>query len=122
MNNLYRTRSARPASYGAASFFTQDSHTLTNSPVIAPSNSGRYTLETSAMNFRKANSRTRYASVLYAAALAALLSGCSKTDVAIEAAPNAASIHLSEGASTADTADMPEVVISASRERPKAIG
>jgi len=53
------------------------------------------------MNFRKANSRTRYASVLYAAALAALLSGCSKTDVAIEAAPNAASIHLSEGASTA---------------------
>jgi len=74
------------------------------------------------MNFRKANSRTRYASVLYAAALAALLSGCSKTDVAIEAAPNAASIHLSEGASTADTADMPEVVISASRERPKAIG
>jgi len=74
------------------------------------------------MNYRKANSRARYASVLYAAALAALLSACSKTDVAVETAPKAATIHLSDSANTAETADMPEVVVSASREQPKAIG
>ncbi len=74
------------------------------------------------MSYRKANSRARYASALYAAALAALLSGCSKTDVAVESAPKAVTIHLSEGENTADVADMQEVVVSASRERPKAIG
>ena len=75
------------------------------------------------MTYRKGNSRARYANALYAAALAALLSACSKTDVAVEAAPAAVTtIHLSESASTADTADMPEVVVSASREHPKAIG
>ena len=73
------------------------------------------------MSYRKGNSRARYASVLYAAALAALLSACSKTDVAVEAAPKAATIHLSESANTADPADMQEVVVSASRD-PKAIG
>jgi len=71
------------------------------------------------MSYRKVNSRARYASVLYAAALAALVSGCSKSDVAVEPAPNAATIHLSE---SADTADMPEVVVTASRDRPKANG
>ena len=120
MNGFYTRRSARPASYGA--FFTQDSQSLTNSPAVAFSNTGRYTLETTAMNYRKANSRARYASVLYAAALAALLSACSKTDVAVETAPKAATIHLSDSANTAETADMPEVVVSASREQPKAIG
>jgi hypothetical protein len=74
------------------------------------------------MSYRKGNSRARYASALYAAALAALLSACSKTDVAVEAAPEAATIHLSEVEATADTADMQEVVVSASREHPKAIG
>lgn len=71
------------------------------------------------MHHRKTNSRARYASVLYAAALAAMLSACAKTDVAVDTAPKAAPIHLSESESTAD---MPEVVISASRERPRAIG
>src|SRR5690242_20165495 len=99
MNNLYETRRARPGWHSATGFFTQDSQTLTNSLVVAASNTGRHTLETSAMNIRKANSRTRYASVLYAAALAALLAGCSKTDVDVEAAPKAATIHLSEGVS-----------------------
>jgi uncharacterized lipoprotein YajG len=71
---------------------------------------------------RKVHSRARYASVLFAAALAAMLTACSKPAAEVEAAPKAATIHLSEGVSTADTADMPEVVISASREQPKAIG
>jgi hypothetical protein len=74
------------------------------------------------MSYRKVNSRTRYASALYAAALAALISGCSKSDVEVEAAPQAATIHLSEAASTTEAADMPEVVITASRERPRSIG
>jgi len=122
MNGFYTRRSARPASYGAANFFTQDSQSLTNSPAVAFSNTGRFTLETTAMNYRKANSRARYASVLYAAALAALLSACSKSDVDVETAPKAATIHLSEGVDTAATADMPEVVVTASRDQPKAIG
>ncbi len=60
--------------------------------------------------------------MLFAAALAALVTACSKQDASVEAAPNAATIHLSESVDTADSADMPEVVITASRERPKAIG
>ena len=74
------------------------------------------------MSYRKVNSRVRYASALYAAALAALVAGCAKPDVAVEAAPQAATIHLSEAASTAEAADMPEVVVTASREQPKSIG
>ena len=122
MNATYRARATRQAAYGAATYFTQDSQSLTNSPAVALSNTGRYTSETSAMNYRKANSRTRYASALYAAALAALLSGCAKTDVAVEAAPQVVTIDLSGSTNTADTADMPEVVVSASREHPKSIG
>lgn len=74
------------------------------------------------MQFRKANSHARYASVLYAAALAALLTACSSPDASVEAAPKAATIHLSERTDSADSADMPEVVVTASRELPKAIG
>jgi len=68
------------------------------------------------MTYRKGHSRARYASALYAAALAALLTACSKTDVAVEPASDVATIHLSESQSTADTSDMPEVVVTASRE------
>ncbi len=39
-----------------------------------------------------------------------------------EAAPQATTIQLSEAASTAEAADMPEVVVTASREQPKSIG
>lgn len=74
------------------------------------------------MSYRKTHSRVRYASALYAAALAALISGCAKPDASVEAAPKAATIQLSEAASTAEAADMPEVVVTASRERPKSIG
>lgn len=121
MNTLYTPRAIRPSTYSVAGYFTQDSQNLTNSTAPALSNTGRYTSEMP-MSYRKANSRARYASALYAAALAALLSACSKTDVAVEAAPKAATMHLSESQDTADTADMPEVVVSASREHPKAIG
>lgn len=119
MNTAY---TARQATHSAATYFTQDSQSLTNSTVLARSNTGRYTSEMSAMSYRKGNSRARYASALYAAALAALLSACTKTDVAVEAAPQVTTIHLSESQGTADTADMQEVVVSASREHPKAIG
>ena len=67
------------------------------------------------MSYRKVGSRVPYASALYAAAVAALLSACSQSGV--EPAPKATTIHLSDNAS-----DMPEVVITASRERPKANG
>jgi CO/xanthine dehydrogenase FAD-binding subunit len=73
------------------------------------------------MSYRKGNSRARYATALYAAAIAALITACSRTDVAVEQpAARPAVIHLSESTNTADTADMPEVVVSAKRE--KAIG
>jgi hypothetical protein len=62
---------------------------------------------------RKIGSRTPYATALYAAAVAALLPACSR----VEPAPQATTIHVSETAS-----DMPEVVITAYRERPKANG
>ena len=67
------------------------------------------------MIYRNNRSRVPYASALYAAAVAALLSACSQSDV--EPAPKATTIHLSETAS-----DMPEVVVTASRERPKSNG
>lgn len=72
------------------------------------------------MSYRKANSRARYASALYAAAIAALLTGCSQTSVESEAAPKATTttIHLSENS----TADMPEIIVTGVRERPKAAG
>jgi hypothetical protein len=76
------------------------------------------------MSYRKGNSRARYATALYAAAIAALLSACAKTDVAVDQpAATPAAIHLSESTNatnTTDTADMPEVIVSAKRE--KAIG
>jgi hypothetical protein len=73
-------------------------------------------MEMSAMSYRKTRSRVPYASALYAAAVAALLSACSQSP-GVEPAAEVTPIHLSETAS-----DMPEVVVTASRERPKANG
>jgi hypothetical protein len=67
----------------------------------------------SAMSYKMVRTRAPHVSVLFAAAAAALLSACSQSGV--EPAPKATNIHLSETAS-----DMPEVVITASRERTKA--
>ena len=59
------------------------------------------------------------ANALYSAAMAALLSACPQSDVT--PAPEAAIVQPA-GEADAATADMPTVVITASRERPKAIG
>jgi hypothetical protein len=74
-------------------------------------------MEVSAMSYRKGNSRARYASALYAAAIAALLTACAKTEVAVEqpTTSQAEPIRLSESASTTNPADMPEIVVSAKR-------
>ena len=67
------------------------------------------------MSYRKLGSRVPYASALYAAAIAALLSACTQSGV--EPLSKETSSHVSETVS-----DVPEVVITASRETPKAIG
>jgi hypothetical protein len=69
----------------------------------------------SPMSHRKPGSRVPYATALYAAAVAALLSACTQSSV--ESLPKETSSHVSETAS-----ELPEVVITASRETPKAIG
>jgi hypothetical protein len=69
----------------------------------------------SVMSYRKANARAPYATALYAAAVAALLTACSQSGVV--SAPRETTIHLSEAAS-----DMQEVVVTAYRESPRAIG
>ena len=112
---LSSTPAAFRATQNVATYFTQDSHARVNAPTYAGSNAGRYTTEMSSMSNRKVRSRVPYASALYAAAVAALLSGCSQSSV--EPAAKPATIHLSE-----TTSDMPEVVVTASRERPKANG
>jgi hypothetical protein len=78
----------------------------------------RKTSGVSAMSYYgKVRTRVPYASALYAAAVAALLSACAQSDVT--PAPEAAIVQPAE--QTAE-ADMPTVVITASRERPKANG
>jgi hypothetical protein len=94
---------------------TQDSRAAANRPVCAGSNTRRHTMERSPVNYRKLGSRTPYARALYAAAMAALLSACSPSSM--ETTPEATTTHSSETAS-----DMPEVVVTASRERAGAIG
>jgi hypothetical protein len=118
MNATYPARAAYAARRGAT-YFTQDSQTLTNSVIAVRSNTGRYTSEIPAMSYRKANSRARYANALYAAAIAALLTACSQTNLDTEAPKETTTtIHLSENS----TADMPEIVVTGVRERPKAAG
>jgi hypothetical protein len=112
------TPAAFSATHSVATYFTQDSHAAANGPTYAGSNTGRYKTEMSAMSYRKVGSRVPYASALYAAAVAALLSACSPQSK-VEPAPEATTIHLSE---TETASDMPEVVVTASRERPKANG
>ena len=94
---------------------TQDSRAVANRSTYAGSNTRRYTLEKSPMSYRKVGSRIPYASALYAAAVAALLSACSPSSV--ERATEATTIQSSE-----TNRDMPEVVVTASREVPTARG
>ena len=113
---LNSTPAAISATPGFSTNFTQDSHARVNGPAYTGSNAGRYTTEISPMSNRKAGSRVPYASALYAAAVAALISACSQSSV--EPAAEPATLHLSE----TTPSDMPEVVVTASRERPKANG
>jgi hypothetical protein len=108
--SLHSSRAATPASLGF--YFTQDSRTSANAITRA---SLRAVPTTTTVYGKVRSSRVPYASALYAAAVAALLSGCMQSEV--ERVPDAQTIHLSETPS-----DLPEVVITASRERPKANG
>jgi hypothetical protein len=112
---LNATRASSPVAYGIPANFTEGSRVRANALTPISSNSGRYRTEMSAMSYRKVGSRVPYASALYAAAVAALLSACSQVEV--QPAPEAAPIQMSE-----TTSDLPEVVVTASRERPKSIG
>jgi hypothetical protein len=109
------TRAAVAAPQGSRAYFTQDSHVASNRPVYERPNLRRSTTEMSSMSYRKLGSRVPYASALYAAAIAALLSACTQSSV--EPLSKETGTHVSETAS-----DVPEVVITASRETPKAIG
>jgi hypothetical protein len=108
------TRAAVAAPQGSRAYFTQDSHVASNRPIYDRPKVRRYTTEMYPMSYNKLGSRVPYASALFAAAVAALLSACTQSSV--EPLPKETT-HVSETAS-----DVPEVVITASREIPKAIG
>jgi hypothetical protein len=108
---LNSMRAAAPAANGLPAYFTQELRLRVNEPV-------RYSSERSTMSYRNVRSRVPYASALYAAAIAALLSACS--DSGVEPAGKPTSLQVSETVEAAS--DVPEVVITASREQPSAIG
>jgi len=114
---LNSTRAAIAVPRSLPAYFTQDSRAVANRPTYSGSNPLRHTSEMSPMSYRKVGSRVPYASALYAAAVAALLSACSQSSVE-PAASEATTIHLSSETAS----DMPEVVVTATRERPKANG
>jgi hypothetical protein len=66
------------------------------------------------MNGKK---RIPYAHVLYAAALTALLSACAPADCV----PDAGTVSSAAHAAAAPETDMPEIVITASRELPEIV-
>jgi hypothetical protein len=116
MNMIFNSsRAAIAVPHSLPAYFTQDLRPAAIRPTYIGSDTQRYTSEKAPMKYRKVGSRVPYASALYAAAVAALLSACSQSGV--EPAPKETTIHLSETVS-----DMPEVVVTASRERPKANG
>ena len=96
-----------------ARIFTQDSRAIANRRLRSGSYEN-YTQEGTPMSFTESGLRARYARVLYAAAVAALLTACSQSHV--EPATTT-TIHLSEASS-----DMPEVVVTTSRVKPENIG
>jgi hypothetical protein len=104
-------RAALPAAPNFPTFFLKD----------ARDNLPRKTSGVSAMSYYgKVRTRVPYANALYAAAMAALLSACAPSDVT--PASEAVGVESIVEQTDAATADMPTVVITASRERPKAIG
>jgi len=118
------SNSARAASSAAQrlpSFLVQAAGAnFASSRVTMGSREPRKTSGVSAMSYYgKARTRVPYATALYAAAMAALVSACGKADVT--PAPEAAIIQPAAEQGV-DTSDLPTVVITAARERPKAIG
>lgn len=123
------TRSASAAAQGFRAHFLQTPRLQTagrrdaGASVIAAKATSELVARTpsrvSAMSYYgKARTRVPYANALYAAAVAALVSACAPADVT--PAPEAAVVQPATHG--AEAADMPTVVITASRERPKAIG
>jgi hypothetical protein len=116
-------RAASPAAQSFPSSFLQNTggDFAVSTPAIAhTARTARKASGVSAMSYYgKVRTRVPYASALYAAAMAALLSACAQSDVT--PAPEAAIVQPAEQGTDAN-ADMPTVVITAARERPKAIG
>jgi hypothetical protein len=124
MRSTYSSAQAtNQATAGVARYFTQDSRTVANRPARYGSYPGHYTMENTQMNFAQKGTRATYARVLYAAAVAALLSACSPSADEPAAKANTTTstttIRLSE---TTSSSDMPEVVVTASRVQPENIG
>jgi hypothetical protein len=121
MNIIPNSARATAAAQRFSTYFLQDSaNDFAMVSKAASARAPRKTSSVSAMSYYgKVRTRVPYASALYAAAVAALLSACSPADVT--PAPEAAIIQPVEQGTDA-TADLPTVVITASRERPKAIG
>lgn len=111
------TRAVTPAAHRFSTQLLKDGFAVSKS---ASAPSLRKTSGVSAMSYYgKVKTRVPYANALYAAAIAALLSACAQSDVT--PAPEAA-IAQPASQGVEGTADLPTVVITASRERPKAIG
>jgi hypothetical protein len=113
-------RAASPAAQSFQTSFLQNAGDDFAVSTSALTRTPRKASGVSAMSYYgKLRTRVPYANALYAAAMAALLSACAQSDVT--PAPEAAIIQPAEQGSDAN-ADMPTVVITAARERPKAIG
>jgi hypothetical protein len=104
------TRAAFPATPAFTSYFTQNARPAASRFAPVRSSVARHSSEMSVMSYRKANARAPYATALYAAAVAALLTACGPSEVA--SVSKETTIHLSEA-----TSDVQEVVVTAYREQ-----
>lgn len=114
-------RAGNPAAQHFPTYFLQGSGDgfAVSKPAIA--RVSRKTTGVSATSYYgKVRTRVPYASALYAAAVAALLSACAQSDDVVPA-PEAA-ITQPAGQADESASDIPTVVITASREHPNAIG
>jgi hypothetical protein len=93
---------------------TQYSRSVATQRLLPVSYPPRTYKEVVTMNGKK---RIPYAHVLYAAALTALLSACAQSDCVPAAGTVASTTH----AAVAPAADMPEIVITATRELPEVV-
>jgi hypothetical protein len=99
----------------SAARFTEDSRWAANPATRSRSNGWQHNPEVATMIRTNGRNRTSYARALYAAAVAALLSACAQTS---SVPPDDASV----ASSAVTNADMPEVVVTASRTHADSIG